>query len=171
MRELMSTRLKFIVYFVITWAYAYADLFTGQIGYVIRIPPLMPVQPLVDGKPSGPIELWKRKEACACQHLTTCEVLLDDKYNTSDHYHNPVTHLHLQCNPWPMTYSMMGVFIMNWLGQIVFNGLGDVIGRKIIVVVGLATGVTVYILICFPYNFTLFVIYSLVLGFGLAYFI
>lgn len=169
LKELMSPRLKLVVYFVITWAYAYADLFTGQIGYVIRLPKEMPVRNLHDHS----ITLMKRKVACQYTHgkSTEYEVILDDSFNHSDHYHNPVTHLHMQCNNWPITMAFMGVFIMNWFGQIIFNGLGDRIGRKPIVASGMVIGSAVYILICLPYDFTLFVVYALVLGFGLAYFI
>lgn len=78
-----------MVYFFITWAYCYADCFTASIPYVLKIPRFMPVKDLA----SGVVTSMKTKEAC--KPTPGREVLLDDKYNTVPHYHNPVTELKL----------------------------------------------------------------------------
>jgi MFS family permease len=70
-----------------------------------------------------------------------------------------------------VTYVLLGVFTMNWVGQIVFNGLGDRIGRKPILIGGMLVGIGVFIGVSLPYTYWLFASYALVLGFALAYFI
>lgn len=96
-------------------------------------------------------------------------MLLDDQYNHSDYYRNPMTHLQLQCDEDNIAFLVFGAFFANWAGQLFFNVVGDKYGRKTMSIAGSLATSLAYVLIMLPYSFSMLFIYLAGIGFMDAY--
>lgn len=170
MRELASPKLKLLLFGFINLVYNFNSIFVGAIPFISALPDKLPVDDLQ--KPGTRI-LMKREEACELYNNQDINyrVILDDKYNHSDHYHNPMTKLGLQCSDNTVTLLIFGAFLANWGGQLVFNMLGDKYGRKTMSMFGSLATAFAYVLLMLPYSVSLLFVYLAGIGFMNAYFL
>lgn len=75
---------------LINLTYNFNSIFVGAIPFLTEVPAKLPVR---DNNLQDHITLMPTEEACKLHEEDNKDytVIFDDMYNTSEHYHNPIT--------------------------------------------------------------------------------